>query len=137
MLWWGLVKSRYSQRPSICIGSAERRITRVQEVETNDALPHNFEPIASIPPRPKPGLTPWVTDEDARKYLTVLFSRQWSISRYRSADMKFGVHYQLLSKLFVLRREKDASAFSMGITQIVNSMVVRLQPSFHLLFAEY
>ncbi|KAI0088135.1 hypothetical protein BDY19DRAFT_994539 [Irpex rosettiformis] len=102
--------------------STERRLDRVQEIESCTAPPANFAILSPIPPRPPPGLTPWITNEEAEQYLDPLFSRQWSVARYKPPETKIKVHYQLLSKLFVFQRERDASEFSMGVTQIVNKM---------------
>ncbi|KAI0684941.1 hypothetical protein BC835DRAFT_1523662 [Cytidiella melzeri] len=102
--------------------SKERALELIHDVQKSSALPANYEAIPTIPPRPKPGLTQWVSDGEVRQYLHPLYSRQWKIAKYLPPESTKRIHYQLLSKFFVFRTEKDAMEFSMGITEIVNKM---------------
>jgi hypothetical protein len=109
----------------LVIAFTEKSIGLMHALENNPAPPANFQALPAIPPRPKPGLTPWLSKSDASQYLPILFSRQWSVTRYRPPEAKKKVIYQLLSKVFFFKGEKAAADFSLDTTNIVNKMAVR------------
>ncbi|KAI0339937.1 hypothetical protein BDW22DRAFT_1486624 [Trametopsis cervina] len=101
----------------------EKSLDVERKIYSTTALPDTHKTLPPIPPRPPPGSTPWLSDDDAATYLPPLFERQWSVARYRPPDVKRAkITYQLLSKVFVFKSVKDALEFSMEITQIANKM---------------
>lgn len=95
----------------------------MKEVYISSALPHNFQVLPPIPPRPNYPVE-WLSDEDTRQYLYPLFTRHWSVTKYKPSEQKEFKFWLMLSKIFMFRTTEDAQTFAAEVKSIADKLVV-------------